>query len=104
MKKICLLFISLLGYSALFAQSFYLSGKTVDALGKSISNASITVVETGRTIQSDNNGIFAFTNIPKGKYEFVITHTGYQKMHKNQFHCTAIVRLSDGKHTEARIY
>ncbi|WP_421943206.1 TonB-dependent receptor [Pedobacter sp.] len=82
MKKICLLFISLLGYSALFAQSFYLSGKTVDALGKSISNASITVVETGRTIQSDNNGIFAFTNIPKGKYEFVITHTGYQKMHK----------------------
>lgn len=82
MKKICLLFISLLGYSALFAQSFYLSGKTIDNHGNSISNASITVVEIGKTIQSDNNGSFAFTSIPKGKYEFVVTHTGYQKLHK----------------------
>ncbi|MDN3588831.1 TonB-dependent receptor [Pedobacter aquatilis] len=82
MKKMCLLFISLLGYSALFAQSFRLSGKTIDTYGNSIPDVSITIIEIGKTIQSDKSGDFSFPDIPEGKYELIVTHTNHQKLHK----------------------
>ena len=43
--------------------------------GKPIASADVRITETDQHQQTDENGIFRFTELPEGTYTFVVTHS-----------------------------
>ncbi|MBF0453120.1 MAG: hypothetical protein HQK75_20635 [Candidatus Magnetomorum sp.] len=57
---------------------------TSGLLGKTegVANASVKLLETGQTVQSDANGFYTFTNVPEGNYTI---EAGTSFLNKSQF-------------------
>ena len=73
---ISLIFISLISFSTLgqapVAGTATLSGTvTLGDSGKPIHNAIITILQLKRSVDTDDNGRYEFTNLPPGKYDVV---------------------------------
>jgi outer membrane receptor for ferrienterochelin and colicins len=48
-----------------------------------IENATVEIVGTNYSMQTDNKGIYTFENIPKGNYKILVTAVGYKTQRKN---------------------
>lgn len=78
MKTITGIILLLLNLSA-FAQNASITGTVTDAESKKrIAGANIFISNTSKGTVSDANGYFALHDIPAGKYELVISNTGYE--------------------------
>lgn len=78
MKTITGIILLLLNLSA-FAQNASITGTVTDAESKKrIAGANIFISNTSKGTVSDANGFFALQDIPSGKYELVISNTGYE--------------------------
>ena len=49
----------------------------------SIENATVEIIGTNYNTLTDNQGIYAFKNIPKGNYKILVTAVGYKTQRKN---------------------
>jgi len=80
MKKYIVVLLVLVGiYNSLAQKNNTISGIINDKTTKQyIPNVLITISDLHRTIQSDSNGEFTFTNIPVGSYELQVTCVGYK--------------------------
>ena len=66
--------------------------------GEPLASADVRITETGQTQKTDENGVFQFTELPEGKYTFVVTHP-------LETTATSIsVAISSGDTTEIKIY
>ena len=65
---------------------------------KPLAGADVRITETEQTQKADENGVFQFTELPEGRYTFVVTHPTETKP-------TSIsVAISSGDMTEVKIY
>ncbi|RKU30990.1 hypothetical protein C6499_05385 [Candidatus Poribacteria bacterium] len=65
---------------------------------KPLAGADVRITETEQTQKTDENGVFQFTELPEGKYTFVVTHPAETAP-------TAVsVAISSGDTTEVKIY
>ena len=65
---------------------------------KPLAGADVRIIETEQTQKTDENGVFQFTELPEGKYTFVV-------MHPTETAPTAVsVAISSGDTTEVKIY
>ncbi|RKU31642.1 hypothetical protein C6499_04150, partial [Candidatus Poribacteria bacterium] len=65
---------------------------------KPLAGADVRITETEQTQKTDENGVFQFTELPEGRYTFVVTHPTETKP-------TSIsVAISSGDMTEVKIY
>ncbi len=65
---------------------------------KPLAGADVRIVETEQTQKTDENGVFQFTELPEGKYTFVVTHP-------SETAPTQIsAEISSGDTTEIKIY
>ena len=65
---------------------------------KPLAGADVRITETEQTQKTDENGVFQFTELPEGKYTFVVTHP-------TETAPTAVsVAISSGDTTEVKIY
>lgn len=56
-----------------------LRGTIIDQiLQQPVTNATVTIYETEKSVVSDDNGYFRFNNVPLGTYRLVISHTGFE--------------------------
>ena len=66
--------------------------------GKSLTDADVHIRETDQHQKTDENGIFRFTELPKGTYTFVVTHPLEPQPTEIS------VDISSGDTTEIKIY
>ena len=78
MKKFLLLIFFMLPLSGIaWAQNYSLSGRVTDSEGEAVE---LAVVSLNKSIwvTTDKNGNFEFSNLKKGKYEYLVSFVGYQ--------------------------
>jgi TonB-dependent receptor len=57
-----------------------LKGRIVDfETDQPMPGATVGILETGRSVLSDNKGYYEFTRLPEGTYTLVVSYTGYDK-------------------------
>jgi hypothetical protein len=57
-----------------------LKGRIVDfESDQPLPDATVGILETGRSVLSDNKGYYEFTRLPEGAYTLVVTYSGYEK-------------------------
>ena len=79
MKKIIVILLIVSIHNSFAQKNNAISGIITDKTTKlSIPNVLITIADLHKTIQSDSNGEFTFTNIPFGSYELQVTCVGYK--------------------------
>src|SRR6266567_4449682 len=70
--------------SALYAQTSFgrISGSVTDPSGAAVPGAVVKITNTetqnARTVETDNNGLYAVTNLPVGPYTLEATQKGFQ--------------------------
>ena len=64
-----------------------ITGTVLDPTGAVIPNVTLTLLNQGtnqaRTVTSNSNGLYSFTDLAVGKYNLSVTSTGFQKYVKN---------------------
>ena len=66
--------------------------------GKPFAGVDVHITETNQRQKTDENGVFQFTELPEGRYTFVIAHP-------TESASTAVsVEISSGNTTEVKIY
>lgn len=66
--------------------------------GKPFAGVDVHITETNQRQKTDENGVFQFTELPEGRYTFVVTHP-------TESASTAVsVEISSGNTTEVKIY
>ena len=72
-----------LSVSATAQSTGSIRGTVTDATGSAIANASFSLTETNtqlsRTVVSNNDGIFVFSDLPIGNYTLTVTAAGFSK-------------------------
>jgi hypothetical protein len=92
MKYITQLLLLIISFHS-FAQT--LKGKVIDESTKQpIPNATIAILSTEKYVQTDENGIFKFSNMDIGRYSLKITSIGFEAAFIQE------VLLSSGKETD----
>ncbi|WP_337968131.1 TonB-dependent receptor [uncultured Flavobacterium sp.] len=67
----------------LFAQNKgTISGKVLDDSGVTVPGANVTLMETGKSTITDENGGYSFSNIDAGTYTIIATNVGYKTFEK----------------------
>jgi hypothetical protein len=61
------------------ANATKINGTVVDQFNNPLGFCSITVKESNKTVLSNDQGKF-YLDLPKGKYQFVLQHVGYETM------------------------
>ena len=82
-----------------FAQTGDIQGTVYQrSSGRPVEGADVRIIETEQTQKTDKNGVFQFTELPEGKYTFVVTHP-------SETTPTQIsAEISSGDTTEIKIY
>ena len=98
LKLIAVLFVFMVPFSVL-AQTGDIHGTVYQRITeKPLAGADVRITETEQIEKTDENGVFQFTELPEGKYTFVVTHP-------TEIAPTAVsVAISSGDTTEIKIY
>ena len=82
-----------------FAQTGDIQGTVYQqSTGKPLASANVRITETEHTQRTDENGIFQFTELPEGRYTFVVTHP------LETTPTSISVAISSGDTTEVKVY
>ncbi|WP_443946676.1 TonB-dependent receptor [Pedobacter sp. AW1-32] len=84
MKKMYLLFFSIMFCSHLFAQNFELSGKVTDGSGNDLQGAELKLSGEISSVKTDRNGRFVFS-VASGTYQLKISFQGYMSKEQTLF-------------------
>lgn len=76
----CMLFFSAI---TTFAQNSVINGKVLDENGAAMGSASVTLKELKRTLTTQSDGTFSFTNLKNGSYTVAVSHVGYLSQSKS---------------------
>ncbi|WP_281227286.1 TonB-dependent receptor [Flavobacterium aquiphilum] len=82
MKHLFLIIITLIT-SITFAQETTVVSGTIKHKSNPIENATVEIVGTNFTTQTDSNGSYSFQNITKSNYKIQVTSVGYKTQRKN---------------------
>ena len=75
-KPLTMLFLLMFIALPVLAQTGDIQGTVYQqSTGKPIASADVRITETDQHQQTDENGIFRFTELPEGTYTFVVTHS-----------------------------
>ena len=66
--------------------------------GKPLAGADVHITETNQRQKTDENGVFQFTDLPEGRYTFVVTHP------TEKAPAAVSVEIGSGTTTEVKIY
>ena len=99
MKQQFLLFWLMTVTLPVFAQTGDIQGTVYQrSTGRPFTGVDVRITETEQTEKTDENGTFQFTELPEGRYTFVVTHP-------TETAPTAVsVAISSGDTTEVKIY
>jgi outer membrane receptor protein involved in Fe transport len=59
-----------------------ISGKVYDETGQTVPGANVTLDGSGKTVATDANGTYSFTNVAAGTYKVVVSSVGYRTVDK----------------------
>jgi outer membrane receptor protein involved in Fe transport len=59
-----------------------ISGKVYDETGQTVPGANVTLEGSGKTVATDANGTYSFTNVAAGTYKVVVSSVGYRTVDK----------------------
>jgi hypothetical protein len=78
-RIIFILALSLLSLAGFAQYTQHLRGTVVDlVLQRPLAGATVSIPAIGRSVTSNEEGIFRFTDIPVGSYQLVISYTGFK--------------------------
>jgi len=99
LKLIAVLFVFITMSLSVAAQTGDVQGTVYQqSTGKPLAGADVRITETDQIQKTDENGVFQFTELPEGRYTFVVTHPAETAP------IQVAAEISSGDMTEIKIY